>query len=206
MRTSISLLFFGFIIFVVVSCSSDGGGPTVKTPDELLKAGWQAYSQKNYPNALNLFSQAISARANFMDAYNGAGWANAKLNQMTDALNQYTIGINADTIHLQIKAQIEAGLAFVDNTQKSYSSSIYWAGQVLQADSNWIFTRDLTVSAADLFILRAEDYFALAKFDSSLLEVQKLDGRDSVNFSANVSTDVGRMALVNEIERLRSIH
>ncbi len=196
----------GVTAYLIVSCSNSGSGPPVKTPDQLLAEGWQAYSQKNYQSARNSFGQAISARSGFTDAYNGAGWSDAKLNNMSEAANDFLTGYGTNSTNQQIRGQIGAGMGFVLNTQKNYQESLYWSGLVLQSDSNWTFTRDLSLTSADLFILRAEDYFALARFDSSLMEVQKLDARDTVSFAPDVSTDLGRIELAAEIERLQSIH
>ena len=201
------VLFVGGLVWGVVSCSNNGGGPPpVLTPSQMVAQGWQSYKQKNYQSALNSFTKAIQAQANFTDAYNGAGWSNAKLNQMPEAINQFTSGYTYSSSSQPLQEQIEAGFALVSNVQKNYSLSAYWAGQVLAVDSNWIFTRDVSVNSADLLILRAEDYFAMAIFDSSLYEVQKLDARDSLIFTHNISTNVGRLQLANEIERLRSLN
>jgi tetratricopeptide (TPR) repeat protein len=206
MKKLMIVLSVGGLLWMLASCSNNGGGPTVKTPDQLVADGWQAYKQKNYQSALNSFTQAIQARTTYMDAYNGAGWSDAKLSQMTDAYDQFTLGFNIDTTNQALRKQFEAGFALIYNTQKNYPTSVFWAGQVLQGDSNWIFTRDLSLSAADLYILLAEDYFAMAKFDSSLYEVQMVDTRDSVSFTPNISNDLGRIQLADEIERLRSTH
>ncbi len=179
------------------SCSSNSGGPSTKTPQQLINEGWQAYAAKNYASALASFTQALQQNASLPDAHNGAGWSNGKLNNMADAGAQFNAGLALDTSNLQIKA----GLAFVLNAQKNYSSSIGRAGEVLQADSNWVFGRDLSVTATDLHLLLAEDYFAMADFASSLAEVQKLEP----GFIVNVGSVIGRLALADEIERLRSL-
>ncbi len=207
MKKVMIVLLVGGMVWGVVSCSNSGGGPPPPpTASQLVAQGWQSYKQKNYQSALNSFTKAIQTQAGFADAYNGAGWSNAKLNQMGAAINQFTSGYPYISTNQPLQEQFEAGFALVSNVQKNYSLSAYWAGHVLEADSTWIFTRDVSVNSADLLILRAEDYFALAKFDSSLFEVQRLDARDSLIFTPNISTDLGRIQLANEIERLRSLN
>ncbi len=181
---------------LLAGCSSSSG-PAAKTAQEYVNEGWQAYAAKNYSSALSSFTQALQLDGAMVDAHNGAGWSNGKLNNMTAAATQFDAGLAGDTTNLQIKA----GLAFVLSAQKDYASSILRARQVLQADSNWVFGRDLSVSAADLHLLLAADYFATADFQSSLTELQKIEP----TFVVNVSTVIGRLALADEIERLRAL-
>ena len=153
----------------LAGCSSSSG-PAAKTAQQLVNEGWQAYAAKDYSGALSSFTQALQTDGAMVDAHNGAGWSNGKLNNMTGATTQFNAGLAGDTSNLQIKA----GLAFVLSAQKDYGSSILRARQVLQADSNWVFGRDLSVSAADLHLLLAADYFANADFASSLAELQTI--------------------------------
>ncbi len=192
------LLFSGMVAgaLLLAGCSS-GSGPATKTAQELVNEGWQAYAAKNYASALSSFTQALQQDGGMVDAHNGAGWSNGKLNDLTAASAQFNAGLAGDTSNLQIKA----GLAFVLNAQKNYASSILRARQVLQADSNWVFGRDLSVSAPDLHLLLSADYFATADFASSLAELQKIEP----SFVVNVSTVIGRLALADEIERLRAL-
>ena len=179
------------------SCSKNETGPTVVTPDQLVAQGWQAYAGRNYPLAVDRFTEALQANSNLVDACNGSGWANAKLDSLTASVTGFSSGLSKDSTNLQIKA----GLSFVYSAEKQYAFSISRATQVLRADTNWRFSRDTSVNSSDLHILLAEDYFALAYFDSSLTQVRVLNS----SFSADVTTLAGQAALANEIEILRSL-
>src|SRR5258706_8394446 len=120
------------------ACSSGGDNPPVKTPEELLADGWKAYSSKNYHLALTDFNSAAQGNPALVDAFNGAGWANAKLNSLTASVVNFTDGLGKSPGNVQIKA----GLSFVLNAQKDYASSITRALGALGADANWGFTRD----------------------------------------------------------------
>jgi tetratricopeptide (TPR) repeat protein len=171
--------------------------PTPKTPEQLLSEGWDAFTLKNYSLALTDFTAAIQGNTNLVDAYNGSGWTNAKLNALAASVTSFTDGLSKDTTRIAIKA----GLAFVYNAQKQYQLSIDRALAVFQADPNWVFSHDLSISVSTLHILLAEDYFALANFTASYLQVQVVNP----SFVADVSTRTGQSALAAEIERLRSL-
>jgi tetratricopeptide (TPR) repeat protein len=184
------------LLSVMIGGCSSGGGDGQKTAGQVTAEGWSAYSAKNYTDASARFAEALTLDANFVDAYNGAGWSNAKLNAMPGAVASFTTGLTKDPANIQIKA----GLAFVYSVQKEYALSIQRGNEVLAADSVWSFSRDLSIGAADIHLMLAEDYFAQGDFSASLQQVQKLNAL----FNANVSTPSGRAALSAEIERLRA--
>ena len=186
-----SLLLFSFL-----SCNSGGDGST-PTAGELIDQGWQSYSSRSYQAALDKFNEALGMDGSLVDGYNGAGWASAKLNQLSTSLAKLTTGLSKDTSNLEIKA----ALAIVYNAQRTYAQSISFANRVLAVRPNWSFSHDATVSAADLHLLLAEDYFAMANYNASLVEVKALNPA----FDADVSAVHGQAALAGEIERLRSI-
>ena len=181
---------------IVTSCMS-GDGPSPPTASELVTQGWQAYSTRSYATAADKFNQAIGVDGNFVDAYNGAGWATARLNQLATSITRFTAGMTKDTANLEIKA----GLSIVYNAQRNYAQSILYANRVIATQPAWSFSRDATVSSSDLHLLLAENFFATANYTAALAEVNILNG----SFSADVSTIVGQTALAQEIERLRSI-
>lgn len=183
------------LICGLAACSGNSGGTSAKTPEEYLAAGWSSYSQKNYADALTNFTQAYQGKGSLTDAYNGAGWANARLGSLTAARDKFLQGLTHDTANLQILA----GLAFVYNAVKDYPSSVTDANHVLQINPAWFFSRDVSITASDLELLLAEDYFAEGDFQNSYIMVQSLDP----TFTVDVSTDSGRIALASEIERLR---
>jgi tetratricopeptide (TPR) repeat protein len=183
---------------ILGSCSGgEESAPVEKTAAQLTAEGWQAYSGGIYATAAAKFSEALTKDANFVDAYNGLGWARMKLNTLATALSSFSSGLTRDTVNLEIMA----GLAFLYHAQKNYSQSILLADNVLQANSTWAFSRDAAITSADLHLLLAEDYFAQASYAASLQQVQVLDG----SFTADISTVAGQEALAKRIEELRGI-
>ncbi len=181
----------------VVSCKNDSSSPPEKTAQQLVTEGWQKFSTKDYHGALSSFNQAISTDPSIVDAYNGAGWSNARLSDATNAIVRFNGGATRDANNLEIKA----GLAFAWSAQKDYSQSITYAAAVIQADGNWTFSHDASVTVRTLHLLLAENYFAQANYTASLQQVQVLNS----SFVADVSTIAGQTALGEEIERLRSV-
>ncbi|HYQ87296.1 MAG TPA: hypothetical protein VES59_08665 [Bacteroidota bacterium] len=196
----IRVLIMVLVIAQLWGCSKDEGGPAAKTPAELLAEGWQAYASRNYQLAHDDFAAATQGDANLVDAYNGSGWANAKLNVLAAAVASFNTGLGKDAVNLQMRA----GLSFVFNAQKLYTSSIAADTTVLHANSTWSFSRDTSINAADLHLLLAEDYFALTPpdFASSKAQVLTLNPL----FAADIATLAGQTALAAEIERLRGIY
>ncbi len=179
------------------SCSKNGSEPPPVTADLLITQGWQAFAAHDYQGALGKFTSALQMDAGKVDAHNGAGWANARLNDLSAALAAFQQGRTIDTTNLQINA----GLSVVENAGKNYSSSIARGGYVLQTNPQWSFSRDTSVNAFDLNVILAEDYFALADFASSLARVKILNP----SFSADVTVLSGQAALAKEIERLSGL-
>jgi hypothetical protein len=198
MKTQLS--FISIIIGCTVlfcSCSSGGGGGGPESASQLTSDGWNAYAGRDYATASSKFSQAISVDGSFVDAYNGSGWSNAKLNNLASAVSVFMQGLAKDASNLEM----DAGLAFVYNAQKDYVHSIESDSVVLQANPNWSFSHDASVNSSKLHLLLAADYYALANYSASYQQVQILDG----SFNADVTTVAGQIALAQEIERLRSI-
>ncbi len=161
------------------------------------ESGWQEFQNGNYSDALTNFEEAISLDINYVDAYNGAGWANGKLGILTDAINRFNSGLELDSSNVDMLS----GIAFVYNASKDYQNSIMKANSALSIKSHWTFSHISTIDYKDLRLLLAENYFAVADFQSSLSEVKILNS----SFNADVTTQSGITELSLEIERLKGI-
>ncbi len=184
-----------FFCFVFISCNEDGTEPIVeKTASQLIAEGWTAYSNKNYQTAISKFAESIQKDATISDAYNGTGWSLGKI----DSLNLSVLSFQTALTRNSSNLEAQAGLAIDYNALKNYMQSNYFALSVLTLDSNWLFSHDTTVNNKDLNLLTAQNYFAQAKFDSSLLRVQLIDG----SFSVDIGTLQGQASLAAKIEEL----
>lgn len=87
--------------------------------------------------------------------------------------------------------------AYILNIQENYEASNNYADSLLSIDSTWA-SNFVDLDSTDIFLLKAQNYYALGEFENSLEAVQRVNP----DFSADVSTTEGRRALATEIERL----
>jgi tetratricopeptide (TPR) repeat protein len=195
-----TLLLVAPIAFLLSSCSGGGTSepPPVQPPTaaQLIAQGWQAFAARNYQDASAKFHSAIQRDATLPDAYNGAGWSEARLNHVDTALTWLAQGRQRDTNNVDLVA----GLSVVQNARKQYLLSLDLGISALGKNPNWVFSRDTSVTSADVRMVLAEDYFALGDFASSLVIVRVYNP----SFSPDVTTTEGQTALAVEIERLRN--
>lgn len=186
------------LILLLLNCELENG---VNLPDkqveELVNEGWEQFEDGSYQLALEKFEAAAARDNNYAEAYNGAGWASARLTSLINAVSHFTqcITLNSSNVAAQ------AGLAFVYNAQKEYQAAINSANKALSLNSSWLFTHDKTIGYKDLHLILASCYFALGNFNQSLAQVQTLNPL----FNADIDTYEGKSALAEEIERLRGI-
>jgi len=200
MKTSKYLLCF-FIILLSFSCED---GSRFEPPDteaeELTSEGWVKFgygTRNSYQNALAKFEEAITKDSNYAEPHCGAGWTNARLSNLSDAVINFSDCISLSSSY----EDAHAGLAFVYNAQKEYQLSIDWANETLSLNNKWVFSHDQTVSYLDLYLIKAEGCFALGDYGDCLTNVQVLNPI----FLVDVTTIEGRFTLAEEIERLRGI-
>jgi len=187
------------IILLMVGCTGNNGIAPVEnyTAQELTEQGWELFGTVDYQRALEKFQEAISKDASYVEAHCGTGWAAARLKDLAKSANYFSSCISLNSSYVDA----HAGIAFVYNAQKSYLLSNTSAIEALNQDATWTFLHDETLSYKDLYLLLAENYFALLDFKESLARVKILNP----SFTADVTTYDGRAALAAEIERLRGI-
>ena len=193
------------VVVVVIALSSCSGGGTGEPPpttspsaSQLISQGWQSFAAKSYQTALDKFTSAIQTAATLPDAYNGAGWSNARFNLLSDAITRFNEGQSRSATN---NLEIKAGLALAYNAQKNYAQSISAGLLVVNTDAIWKFSRDTSVNAADMHLVVAADFFVVGGFSAALNEVHQLNP----SFTADVTTVGGQTALAVEIERLRNV-
>ena len=191
-------IMFSFMVLLMAGCDGDNGTtPGDFTAQELTEQGWEKFGTVDYERASEKFQKAIKMDANYVEAYSGAGWAEARLTNLVNAESYFSQCISLNSSYIDGLA----GIAFVYNAQKNYQSAITSATNALTKSSTWAFLHDETLNYKDLHLLLAECYFALLNFSESLNQVKILNS----TFTADISTYDGRAALAAEIERLRGI-
>ena len=177
----------------VVSCGGDETADT--TYQEFIDQGWDFFSGAQYDSALSRFTAARDYNIQPAEAYTGRGWCYMKLDNLSSAAGEFTIASGG----LDPTAELYAGWAFTLNAQKQYAQSNTQATEALLQSPNWIFPHGLNLNDDHLHLLKAENYFALGDYTSSLIEVKAIEP----SFNADVSTSDGQAALADEIENLK---
>ena len=185
------------IALVLYGCPSSDSSvdPPAETYDDLINKGWSEFSDKDYIVAIEKFNAAKSMKPDNFEAYNGLGWAYFKNDQLTNSIQEFSLGSQKEGS----SADTKAGWAFVLNADKKYADSNIKIDSTLSSDSNWTFSQGLGLDKNDLLVLRAENFFLLGIFEESLNAVQVLNP----SFLANILTSEGRAELALEIERLK---
>ena len=197
----IKYLLLFLIMICIFSCEEESGfKPPVKEAEVLTEEGWIKFeygTYNSYQNALIKFEEAIAKDSSYAEPYCGAGWANARLSNLSDAVTYFTNCISLSPSH----ADAHAGLASVYNAQKEYQLSINSVNSTLSIELKWVFAHDQSVSHYDLRLLTAGGYFAMGNLGECLSQVQILNPV----FVVDVFTFEGRTALAKEIKRLGGI-
>lgn len=166
--------------------------------DDYSEYGWTVVEDGDYGSALDQFREAIDLDPENPDAFNGAGWIFAKLNEPDSAISYFTTGLGLALPGSQIQLELYAGRAFSYHATDGYLSSIDDCNEVLARDSNFVFSRDTSVTADAVAAVLAAGYFGVGDYTNALLAVQVVDP----SFQADVNSDTGLAQLAEKIEGL----
>lgn len=179
---------------ILLSCGADEA-----TYQSLIDDGWSLFQSGQYTEAIAVFTEARDLSPDRADAYAGMGWSRMKL----DDLNAASADFASGAALAGTRVDLLGGYAFTLNALKDYANSNVRADELLALSSNWTFPYANGIDATDIQIVKAENFFALGEFSSSLAVVKTLN--PSFPLSA-VSTADDEMALAAEIERLKEIN
>ncbi len=196
---TIQFIFLGVTLSVMfVSCSGDSGEDTSTEPtyESEVANGWRTFEAFQYDSAQIYFEQAIALDSSDVEAFAGLGWAQIRLDNLTQA----GITFQRGSTKYPVSSDLFASWSFCLNAQKAYDLSNAKADSVLLHNSSWQFAWQTSIDASDLRLVKAANYYALGAYASSLSMVQALNP----SFTADVTTDMGQAALGAEIERLRA--
>ena len=173
---------------VIISCSKDSS----TKPETETSSAWEAFEKGKYDRALQLFQQAIAKNQSDADSYNGLGWTYARLGQLEESETNFINCLMQDMEYIDAGV----GLAFIYNAQNEYEASIDVIAQILEFTTEWSFKHDKSLNINDIYILYAENFFALAKYVQCLEQVQILNP----DFSADISSQTGISEMAMEIK------
>ncbi|MEA1882496.1 MAG: hypothetical protein U9N31_08865 [Candidatus Marinimicrobia bacterium] len=182
------------------------------TAEDMVDFGWVLYKTKDYLNSNSWFHDAVKEDANWKDGYNGLGWTYAKLMVLDSSISHFNTGLtkkqdawNPTDVH----AEILAGLTFGYHAQGKDAKTVQYGRTFLDSTvkpltAGWLFTHDSLLNYLDVRITLAASYFALGKFDSTILQVTIiLDSLNSSELPITDTTLIGRNEMAKQIMTLQ---
>ncbi|MEN3038368.1 MAG: choice-of-anchor D domain-containing protein [Candidatus Kryptonium sp.] len=156
-----------------VQLTGNGDGTIVRI-NSLIQSGWQAFSNRNYNEAFAKFDSAVSlARTNSRydslqaEAECGRGWSRAYNRDFQLAKNDLLSALAHQSISQRVSLDSRAGLAFVHHALNEFPSAIQRALEVLNVNSNYVFTYDNRVHNRRLRLVLAQSYYTLGDFQNA---------------------------------------
>ena len=180
--------------WLAISCSEKT--ESVTYADDIAD-GADALSSLQYAEAITFFNAAIEKNPDRPEAYAGLGWAYLRMDNIDSSASAFALGITKESPG----ADMYAGYAFLLNTDKEYAASNTRVATALSLSAQWTLTYGLGLDYKDLYLLKAENHFALGEYTQSLNAVKVIES----SFSANVATAEGIAQLANKIESLKAV-
>jgi len=183
------------------------------TAEDMAEYGWELFETKEYLPSNAWFLDAVSKDSDWKDGYNGLGWTYAKLMVLDSSINHFTTGL-AKKQHqwnpIDVQSEILAGLTFANHALGKDAKVIQYGRTFLDSTvkpltAGWMFTHDSLLNYLDVRITLAASYFAVGKFDSTILQVTViLDSLNSSELPITDTTLVGRKEMAKQIMTLQN--
>lgn len=183
------------------------------TAEDMAEYGWELFETKEYLPSNAWFLDAVSEDSDWKDGYNGLGWTYAKLMVLDSSISHFTIGL-AKKQHqwnpIDVQSEILAGLTFANHALGKDAKVIQYGRAFLDSTvkpltAGWMFTHDSLLNYLDVRITLAASYFAVGKFDSTILQVTViLDSLNSSELPITDTTLVGRKEMAKQIMTLQN--
>ena len=183
------------------------------TAEDMAEYGWELFETKEYLPSNAWFLDAVSKDSDWKDGYNGLGWTYAKLMVLDSSISHFTIGL-AKKQHqwnpIDVQSEILAGLTFANHALGKDAKVIQYGRTFLDSTvkpltAGWMFTHDSLLNYLDVRITLAASYFAVGKFDSTILQVTViLDSLNSSELPITDTTLVGRKEMAKQIMTLQN--
>ncbi len=165
---------------------------TFKTLEQRLTSqGWLAFTAGNYQQAVDSFNLATQANSLFMDAYNGLGWAYARLDLLELAHNSFTTCMVSQE-NMQIYKDACAGRSFVNLAMDNYAKAIQDVDKTILDEIepgyyytylDYIFRHESGINQNNLLLVKAESYFMLGAYEACFSTLVFID--DSLEETTN---------------------
>ena len=204
--------FIYFIITVSLLFTDGCRKNYIVTSEDESSYGWEIFEQKDYLKSKEWFYNSITTDKKWKDGYNGLGWTYAKLMVLDSSIAHFTTGLEKTQNQwnpIDVQSEILAGLTFANHALGKDAKTIQYGTAFLDSTVKpltlgWAFTHDSLLNYLDVRITMAASYYALGKFDSTILQVTVI--LDSLNSSELVITDTtlaGRKEMAKQIMTLQ---
>ena len=182
------------------------------TAEDMAEYGWELFETKEYLPSNAWFLNAVSEDSDWKDGYNGLGWTYAKLMVIDSSISHFTTGLTKKQHQwnpTDVQSEILAGLTFANHALGKDVKAIQYGSAFLDSTvkpltSGWTFTHDSLLNYLDVRITLAASYFAVGKFDSTILQVTViLDSLNSGELPVTDTSLLGRKAMAKQIMTLQ---
>jgi len=192
-----------FLIGGLAGCGDD---EEIVAPDagELISQGWKEYVAGNYEDAIAKHEEALELRqaAGLPEdsadalAYNGIGWARARLGQIRDSIESFKKAVAKDPGN----ADAHAGLAGAYLADDDYERAIASAKLVLSMRPEYASHHD-DIRAADIRILLAECYYNTGDYAAAEVQIDLLGGSGKALDAASPTYPADLLSLIEELAK-----
>ncbi|MBC8345549.1 MAG: hypothetical protein ISR82_06185 [Candidatus Marinimicrobia bacterium] len=182
------------------------------TAEDMAEYGWVLYETKDYLTSNGWFLDAVKEDTAWKDGFNGLGWSYAKLMVLDSSIAHFTTGLGKTQYQwnpVDVQSELLAGLTFANHALGKDAKAIQYGIAFLDSTvkpltAGWAFTHDSLLNYLDVRITLAASYYALGKFDSTILQVTVI--LDSLKSSELAITDTslsGRKEMAKQIMTLQ---
>ncbi len=168
-----------------------------ETPD-YVKHGWELMAEQDYSGAIPHFEEGTVLDIEYADAWNGLGWAYAKLDSAEASAENFVTGAGLGDSTV-VGTEILAGLAFSKLALGEFVVAVDSGKAALSREKFWEFEHDATLNYLHLRLTIATGFFGVGEFDSSLVWVKLIDG----TYNNTLTTLSERYDLAVKLEDLR---
>jgi len=171
-----NLLILSIAFLFIISCGKGGGGTNPPTIEEQilenLNIAWTFFEQAQYDSSEYYFDRVLALRTNEPRGQIGKGWSKL-LVEDSDFSNIETLFESAMADE-NLKNDLMAGLAIVNNVQKKYGDAADYVDQLLTAVSTYVFSHKTDINYQDLLVIQAHSYFYNKQFDNAYESILEL--------------------------------
>lgn len=180
-------------VFLWAGCErkSDDIPTQAEAPDVsgLLTKGWDYYLSGDYALAIAKFDSALGRDVATTDAYLGLGWSYTQMGQFEEARSKLTfIFAQPAWADSQVRADVYAGFAAGYVAEGQDSLAIIAAQDALDADPEWSFSHDATLTYYDLHLLQAQASFNSYRYLKAKEKVDHLEPGWSLAFPTSAAS------------------